>query len=398
MDQPLILSPGERVVLDAPASRKIRAGDKSLVLIEAKGLKLSILARKKGQTLLVIGNNRYKLFILEDSLKLQALHLERLLSGLKGLEWSLSPSWKFQIFGELYRFSDWLELKKAFKKYPFEYEFKARMEGELKNISSYYFKQKLKKPLEVLWGGLPFVSVPEGSYLPAYQSRLKAFGLQAQERKGWFFKAPFVQIDLAVVESLSSSSFFSGGNLDKSLSGFSSMLSFLSFLKNSGKGKSLHHSSVLAQSGKSLELESGGQMPFSSFQVKTERETVNWKSHGLKLTLKAHVGEKNQLRLQLKLRLSEPLAFSAGSSSAPALKNQTLQTEMILNEGRIFKLFEMKKKSKSRNLQGRLAFLLKDLNFLSGGQNTYSMSQFIFIQIKILESQQGLKIKKRGLK
>ena len=398
VEETLILSPGERVFLSRPANQVLRVGDKSLIEIKLVEGKFSLFARKKGQTLLISGDKRYQLFIMDPHLKTKAFHLDRLLKQFKGLSWSLlsvsdmdkkqsrlkEASQKFIIEGELYRFSDWLSLKKASEKYNFEYEFKASMDQELKKISIYFFKNHLKKPFDILWRELPFVLVPEGAPLEDYQEKLSVFGLEVREGKNWFFKAPLLEVELAVVESLSSSSFFAGGSLSEKLSGFTDILSLLNFLKNSGKGKSLHHSTLLAQSGKSLELESGGQIPFSSFHLKSEKHSTSWKSHGLKLSLTPQLGRKKQILLKIKARLSEPLAFNSGDG-APSLKNQTLETEMVLSAGRIFKLFELKKRAKSRNLKGGVSILLNDLNFFNKSHNKYNVNQVILLQIKVLD-------------
>ena len=385
-EKTLILSPGETVFLDRPANQTLRIGDKSLVKVESLAGRISLLATKKGQTRLLNGNQNYQLFILDRDLKRKASHLESLLKPFKGLRWTLTPPETFQILGELYRFSDWLSLKKTFEKQAFHYEFKANMEEEIKKLANYYLKTQLKKPFEILWENLPFVSVPEGSSLQEYQKKLSAFGLKVKAEKNWFFKAPLLEIEFVVVESLSSSSFFSGGSLNQSLSGFSSMLSFLNFLKSSGKGESRRHSSVLVQSGKNIVLESGGQIPFSSFHLKSEHQSTNWKSYGLKLNLKPQLDSRKQIFLQIQARLSEPLALNS-VGTAPPLKNQTLETEMVLETGRIFKLFDFKKKSKGRSFQSRLSFLLKELNLLNGSQSDYDRTQFILIRINIVDSQ-----------
>lgn len=383
-EKTLILSPGERFFLDRPANQTLRIGDKSLIAAEPIAGKLSLLARKKGQTRLISGARSYRLYILDQDLKTKAVHLEGLFKEFKGLSWSLSPDQKFEIKGELHRFADWLSIKQAFEKFRFEYEFKARMDEELKKISSYYLKQQIKKPFEILWEELPFIAVPEGSPLSGYQKALSAFGLKAREGKSWFFKAPLLEIEFAVVESLSSSSFFSGGGLNKNLSGFSSLLSFLNFLKSSGKGKSLHHSSLLAQDGKKTELELGGGIPVRSFHLESKQESVHWKSHGLKLSLKPQLDRKRQIFLQIQASLSEPLAGSF-AGGAPPLKSQTLETEMVLSSGQIFKLFGLKKRSRGWGLQGGLNFFLKDLNFLNGSQSSHQTAHHAFLQIKILE-------------
>jgi len=394
VEKTLILSPGETFLLERPSNQTLRIGDKSLVTIKPVGDKISILAIKKGQTHLLSGSQNYKLYILEPELKLKALHLEKLFKEFKGLYWTLkkesSPSSKskqneskFIILGELYRFADWLSLQKAFQKHFINYEFKANMDEGLKKASHYYFKQKLQKDFEILWEELPFVAVPKGAPLNDYKKILSGFGLRLKEKENWFFKAPLLEIEFAVVESLSSFAVFSGGALDKELSGFKSLISFLNFLKSSGKGESLHHSSLLAQSGKSIDLESGGQIPISSFNLKSEQQSISWKSHGLKLKIQATVGVKKQILLKIQARLSEPLALSS-HGTAPPLKNQTLETEMILEAGQIFKLFELKKSSKGSSYQGGLSALLKELNLFNGSHNKYDMSQYIVIRINVL--------------
>jgi len=395
---PIILSPGETALLNSPSNQTLKIGDKSLVRIQTLGNKISLLAIKQGQTQLLIDSQNYRIFILDSSLKSKALALEKLLKTLKGLKWTLQPTEnsanegdsKFIIHGELYRFSDWLSLQKISQKHSINYEFKAVMDEELKKISHYYFNQKFQKnfhsqALTLDFEDLPFVAVPSGSPLTHYEKTLSSFGLKLKERENWFFKAPLLEIEFAVVESLSSSGFFAGGVLDKNLSGFSSLLSFLNFLRSSGKGKSLHHSSLLAQSGKSIDLESGGQIPISTFHLKSEQQSTNWKSHGLKINLKATAGVKGLVFLKIKARLSEPLALSSNNATPP-LKNQNLETEMVLEEGQLFKLFELKKQSQGRFYQGGLSFLR--FNLFNSSQNKQGVNQYVFIRISLLNNGQ----------
>ena len=390
-DQTLILSPGEKIFLTQIENRILRIGDKSLVSMQALGTGISLRARKRGTTRLVSSDKSYRIYILDADLKRQALALNELLKGFKGLSWTLrfdenldsesknKTSSLFIIQGELYRFSDWLSLKKAFEKQAFEYEFQASMDQEMKRITQYYLKQELSQPFEILWEDMPFLAVPQGSLLSYYEQKLAPLGLKVREEKAWFFKAPLLELEFAVVESLSS--FFLGGGFHQKLNTFRDLLSFLNFLKSSGKGKSLHHSVVLVQSGKSIELESGGQIPFSSFHVKSEQHSTSWKSHGLKISLKPQLDRKNQIFLKIKARLSEPLALNSGGGAVP-LKNQTLQTEMLLSAGKIFKIFELKKKSKGLASQTQFQFF--NFNFFNGSHNRHQTTQSIFIRINVL--------------
>ena len=381
--QTLILSPGEKAWIPFPGDQKVRVEDKSLFILKKENNQISLIAKKTGQSSLATQNKYYKIFIFDKETKTKALHLDDLLKQLWGLKWSLSKDNVFEITGELYRFSDWLEIMKASKKYNIPFYFKAQMDEELKNISSFYFKKVLQLKTEINWSELPYALVPSGSPASNYQN-LKAFGLIPKEEKFWFFKAPLTQIDLAIVETLSSSVFSSGGALPTTLTQFSSLIALLNFLKSSGKGKTLHHSSVVTQSGKEIQLNSGGQIPFPSYNLKTEQKSTNWKSHGLQIHLTPTVDKKNQIKLKIKAQLSEPLSFSS-SEQAPPLKSQNLSSEFVLEDGQILKIFQLNKRSKGRQYNSQFGFLEAIPTVLTGGQNKYKMTQSVFIQTKILK-------------
>lgn len=383
--QTLILSPGEKAWIPWPADQKVRLGDKSLLILKKEKSQISLLAKKPGQTLLTTQDQYYEIFIFDKDNKTKVLQLDSLLKQLWGLRWSLSTDNIFQITGRLYRFSDWLNIMKIAKQYNIPFHFKAKMDEELKSISSYYFNKVLNLKAQANWSELPYVSIPSGALLSNYEN-LKAFGLIPKEEESWFFKAPLLKIDLAIVETLSSSVFSSGGSLPTALGQFSSIFALLNFLKSSGKGKTLHHSSISAQSGKEILLNSGGQIPFPSYNLKTEQKSTNWKSHGLQIHLTPLVDKKNQIKLKIKARLSEPLSFSS-LEQAPPLKSQNLSSEFILDDGQILKIFQLNKKSKGRQYNNQFGFAEAIPRILSGGQNKYKMTQSVFIQAKILKDQ-----------
>ncbi|MDE0092086.1 MAG: hypothetical protein OXN83_02230 [Oligoflexia bacterium] len=119
----LILSPGEKAWIPLPIDQKVRLGDKSLLSLQKENNQISLLARKKGHTLLTAGKTQYEIFIFDKDNKIKAFHLDQLLKKLWGLRWSLSTDNIFEIKGQLYRFSDWLEIMKTFKKYNIPYQF-----------------------------------------------------------------------------------------------------------------------------------------------------------------------------------------------------------------------------------------------------------------------------------
>lgn len=382
LSERLILSLAEKALLPLP-SHQIRVGNKSLLAIQTEQGKLSLLARKEGQTLLSIGNIQYEIFIFNKEKKLKALMLNQLLKKFWGLDWSISEENTFQITGTLHRLSDWLELAKNAKDFKISYQFKALPGEGLEKTIQYYFKQIFnnKTPIEIVWPKLPVVYIPQGADLLEYEKKLQAFGLIPKEDPLWLFTAPLIEIEIALVENLKSSGFSFGGQAEsnKSLLDFSSLLHLLNFLKDSGRGKTLHHSVVNVQSGQKLQIQSGGQIPFSNYNLKTEQKSTDWKSHGLNLRLSPKLGKKNQIKLNIKAQVSEPMAFPSGDSPPP-LKTQSLENTVVLKEKQILPVFQLSKESKGRQSQGHIGILSDFPYAFLSGNRYYQTKQVIFIQ------------------
>ena len=382
----LILSLTEKIFLPLPSNLQVKIGDKNLVQIHQEEGQLSLSAKKEGQTSLMTGGKHYELFIFSKEKKIQALHLDKMLKNFWGLSWSVSDKNIFQITGILNRLYDWVELSKVSRELNILYEFKAIPGEGLKPRVHHYFKSLFKDriPPEILWHKMPLADLPQGTDLSEYEKFLRPFGLISRENPSWQLKEPFIEIEIALVEGLSSSGVFFGGAADNSLQSFSSLLAFLNFLKSSGQGKTLHHSSVVSQSGQRLHIQSGGQIPFNIHNLKTEQKSVQWKSYGLHLNLLPKLDQKNQIELDIKAKISEPLSFSS-LDSPPPLKTQSLENRVLLKDGQIIKLFQLKKKSKGVQNRNRISFLPSFPNFFLNGKNKYEMTQFIFVQANILD-------------
>ena len=392
----LILSLAEQILLPLPPSYQIHIGNKELVMIQKKEKHFSLLARKEGHTRLIADNKQYEIFIFKKEKKEQALLLDLIIKKFWGLKWSLSDNNLFQITGKLNRLYDWVELAKIAKSHNIFYEFKAIPGEDLKPQIHNYFKNlfKNKHPLEINWNKLPLTYFPKGANKQNYETLLNFFGLSLQEDPFWLSKSPFIEIEIALVEQLSTSSFSFGGLSDSKsfLNSFSSLLAFLNFLKSSGKGKTLHHSSIVGQSGKKILMQSGGQLPFYNYDFKNEQKNSNWKSYGLTLNILPILDKKNQIEIEIKTQISEPL--SLGSGLVP-IKNQSLESKVLLKDKEILKIFQLQKKTQGIQFQGQLGFLLPKTNSLLHGKNKQETLQALFIQAKIIQSnQQALKTKK----
>lgn len=382
----LILSIGEKTLLPLPADNVVRIGDKSLVSIDKEQDFFSVLAKKEGQTYLITGNTQHDLFVFSKTKKDQALKLDALLKTFWDLHWSLSEENIFQISGTLNRFYDWMELSQLSERYNISYHFKAFPGEGLKPLIQFYMKSHFQDRIspDILWDQLPFASIPRGEALSAYKSLLRPFGLIPKEDPLWFAEKNFVELEIALVESLSSSGFSFGGASDTTIFqlSFSSLLSFVNFLKNSGRGETLHHSKIIGQSGQKIQFHSGGHIPFNSYNMKTEQKNVHWKAYGLQLDFLPKVDKKDQIEIEIEAQISEPLSY-ASLDNPPPLKTQSLRNKILLKNKQIVQLFQLKKSSKGSQSYGQLSFFPSFPNSLFNGKNTYEIMQFIFLQAKI---------------
>ena len=364
----------------------VQIGNKSLVSIHRNQKFFSLLAKKEGHTSLITDNKQYDLFVFDRDKKDQALKLDALLKTFWGLHWSLSKEGVFQINGMLNRLYDWLELSQLAERYNIFYHFKALPGEGLKPLIRFYMRSRFRKRIspDILWPHLPFAYIPQGELISEYESLLKPFGLIPKEDTLWFAKKRFIELEIALVENLSSSSFSFGGNSDIKdlLLSFSSLFSFLNFLKNSGKGKTLHHSAITGQNGQKIQIHSGGHLPFNSYNMKTEQKSVQWKAYGLQLDVVPKLDKKNQIEIEIKAQVSEPLSY-ASVGGPPPLKTQSLSNKILLQNKQIIQLFQLRKKSRASQNYGQLSFLPSFPNSLLNGNNKYEMTQFVFLQAKI---------------
>ena len=360
---------------------------------EEDGGMISLLALKTGQSRMVYGQSLYEILVLPESEKLKALLLDQSLKKMWGLDWSLSPEGRLIVNGTLNRLYDWIQLSKIAKQQHIIYEFRALPGEGLKPGIQSYFETVFEglSPPEIAWGRVPPMAyIPKGSYLGEYESILQPFGLSPKEDPLWLSPSPFLEIEMALVESLSSEGFSYGGSTIPELEGFSSLLGFLNAMKSRGLGRTLHHSSALTQSGKALEIHSGGQIPFSLHNFKTETESLKWKSHGLRLELVPQLDRKDQIELKIKASISEPLPTSSSKGLSP-LKTQSLKSRVLLKDGEILKIFQLEKKSSGEQSHGGLSFLLSLPSSLMGGSGKSQISQMVFVQAKIARRLRGSK-------
>ena len=316
--------------------------------------------------------------------------MEKLLPLLKsflGLSWSLSPENILQIEGRLHRIYDLIKLAELSKKTGLNYEFKALVDEDLKKPLEDYLKKEFEDQflMEIDFDDLPFVFVRK-SKIPLAKKKLRLFGFKVKEDPLWLDPSSFIEIEMAVVESVKTSGQSMGGEVED-LSLFSNLLSFLNFLKSSGGGRTLHHSKVVGQSGEKLEMSLGGQIPYKELDLKTLSQGSSWKSHGFELDILPRVGKKGFIELDLKAEISEPLP-STERSSPPPLKTKNFKNKFILKNNQILKIFEMKKESLSKTHNLGAGFALKNLAEMGRHARQIKLTHSVFLQVRKKEEKE----------
>lgn len=381
--EPQFLSIGEKLQFPLPKNKKIYIGQKNLFTLREQGSVLSLSAKKQGSTLLSVGQKTYQIFVLTKEEKQNIKKVSEFIKSIWGLNWSFVNN-KIKIDGDLNRVSDWIDLSQLSKQYQIDYIFKARPSVGLGDSLNLFFKQqfKHKTPPRMEWSELPNVFIPEGSDIDFYKKELKFFGLTPQIDSNWKTPAPFIKINIALIEIAKTLSSALGGSLI-SPSKFS-FLDFLNLLKGKAKGKIINQSSLVTQNKQKVTFHSGGHIPFLQNNLETKQQTLNWKSYGLNITLTPQIYSFKTLKLQIKWNHSEPASISS-SNKMPPLKNQKWDTTLQIKSGQILKLFYQHKKARGNVSEKGFSMLIpKNLNI---SQNQYEKSQYLFIQPTILDSQ-----------
>lgn len=382
-DRILILSPGETTRLPLPDNYRVYVGQKSLLFLHSEKGFLVISGKKEGQTFLRLKNKTYPVLIVKKELKKHILQVNQLLKNFWGLDWSLDQN-QIKITGQLNRLYDWVKLSEKARQYNIPYLFYASLGEGLKEPAENFFKhlfhsQKQNQalpPPHIQWQNLPLAFIPQGSGETEnlYQKILKPFGLTPKTDPVWFLPAISIQMEIALLEITKNTSLAFGNPSP------SSLLDLLNLLLSRGKGRLLHHSSITTQNERETTIHSGGQIPFTQYNLGTQQQTTRWKSHGLLLKITPKWNKKKTFRLKIRGEISSPMG-----SHPPSLKTQTFSGIFDVKEGQILKLLHLKKQSEGKSLNGGLSLL--PFNASAERQN-YKMSQIVLLRASLLNNSQ----------
>ena len=163
---------------------------------------------------------------------------------------------------------------------------------------------------------------------------------------------------------------------------FSSLLSFIDFLKSKGSGRALQHSVLTAQSGRPMKAHAGGQIPYAQYNFETHQESVRWKEYGWTLNIHPETDRFRHIRLQISARLEEPAA-SIEADKAPAVKSRRIETALHVRDGAIIRLFQIRKKNRARALKGGFLGGIPLIRGFGGKQN-FDSFQILFLRPEVM--------------
>jgi Flp pilus assembly secretin CpaC len=195
-------------------------------------------------------------------------------------------------------------------------------------------------PIVIGWNPHPRCSVPESKPLtPVQQQHLSKWGLQCEKQKRQVDPHQLIRTQLLFAEVSKQMQKQLGlhwsQQLQAQLIPHSSTLEasqlevLLQAKKGKGRGQVLASPSLVARSGYPADFIAGGELPVQVGSYKSR--SVQWKTYGIRLKVKAEVDPSQYLRLNV---LTEISSIDAGQSQPglPAFKTKKLETEVDMRE------------------------------------------------------------------
>lgn len=353
--QVLILETGESRTLSSLPFEKIWLSQAGIISIhDTGGTTLHIQARKEGEVLLNIGFRLYTVQVLNTEKKKALLAFNEMLSYRMGLKTHFEKN-QIRIKGQLYRLKDFIDLHETAQKFNIDYLFEAEVHPSIRPSLKKYIKKKTKINTNILWKKPLTALIPEN--IPDfYQTQLKQIGLLTQKDPSLILSSlPLIELKILLVESSANLSFQShidwGGNplhqiLDRSV--FKQILSSFQTMENEGRANIFSETTLVNQSGKKSHFHYGGEVPIPNFNPETGAQGVKWKPYGINMQFEAQADRNHKVHIKTRINISE-IDHVLSGQSAPATKNNRLQTAITLQSGQSLLLSKLLRQQKGKS-------------------------------------------------
>lgn len=337
----LLVPLGSSRFVDAPGGQAVRVGSKALLGVTDTGRKLILTGKKIGQTHFTVGRRSYIVQVIPPEAEKLRQELEPVLNRKKGLRLNYRNG-HLQIQGQLYRFSDWLEIAEASRRSEASYEFVAH---PLRDVGQQAFAHFVKLAKAT---GLPApqliatpyltLSLPAGSdaYEKLAEKTYSPFGVSVRVTPSQVRLMPLVRtrVILAELSNEMSRTFgiqWPANYQAKVLPTFATpddLMAQLNALETKGLGKVLASPNLLCRSGSSAEFLAGGEFPVRTSQIFSG--DVMWKKHGVILNVKPMADASGAISLDIETEISL-LDKANAVDNIPALKTNRVHSHFDLS-------------------------------------------------------------------
>lgn len=302
---------------DIPAQTKdqVRISQRGVITAVDLGHKIRILAKKVGQSRLIVGARQYEINVVEQLGTAFQKDFQSLLNKKMGLV-LLKNSHPITIQGQLYRFQDWLDIVNLSKKLNSKIKVQFELAPEAQKEAIDYFKSLL---LEKGWPlpNFQFQSALIVQFSNAsaenkdkYSHFFNEYGLATEFSDSVLKIEPLIKVQILILEV--SRHFQQKIGIDwptqaqiqlsPKLMGPATIDATISALENDGAGKVLASPTLIAKSGGESEFLAGGETPIRLTTGK--RMEVQWKKHGIFLKIRPVVDRKMRMKIDLTTEIS----------------------------------------------------------------------------------------------
>ena len=388
----LILEKGESKNLPSPPFEKVWLSQAGIISIhDTGGTTLHVQARKEGEVLLNIGSRLYTIQVLSAEKKKALLALNELFSYRMGLKARFVKD-QIRIQGQLYRLKDFIDLHETAQKFNINYLFEAEVHPSIRQPLKNHIHKTTKINTDILWKKPLTALIPEDTP-DFYQTQLRQIGLLTQKDSSLILSSlPLIELKILLIESSANLSFQShidwGGNalhhiLDRSV--FKQILSSFQTMENEGKANIFSETTLVNQSGKKSHFHYGGEVPVPHFNPETGAQGVKWKPYGINMEFEAHADRNHKVHIETRVNISE-IDHVLSGQSAPATKDNRLQTAITMNSGQSLLLSKLLRRQKGKSYSApfplsRVPLVGPLLSFKGKIQEKTRLSIFITVQI-----------------
>lgn len=335
----VILKLGQTKIFSARPEQKIYIKNEKVIQIEDKNNKIYARAINPGVTVLRIGNRRHSIYVYSPSLYIKISQLKELLKNFLGLKLRYKNN-SIEVFGTLYRISDWIQISKIFKSCTKkEYSFTAQIETEL-HLKAYKLIRKYLKKNYFLTTQIKIdkylrVIAPKDSET-AVAPALCQFGVPIEYNDALTKNSKNIKIKIQFIESQSKKfehigvkwNGHIGAQLLPQFINQSRLESLLLAQDNNGKSQMLASPEMIVQNGKFTDFFVGGEFPV---QIKNKRNSfIKWKPHGISLKIKPELNESGKINLDIQISVSS-LDSPSGTNQAPSLKITRIKNSITIS-------------------------------------------------------------------